>query len=42
MKKIMIGIPQVIAVVIPFFSGIEAIANQELARVKRAARIGKT
>lgn len=40
--KIITGIRYVIEVVIPFCSGCDFIANQELANVKIAARIGKT
>lgn len=42
MKKIMIGMNQVIMVVMLFFSGIEAIDSQELTKVKTAAKTGKT
>ncbi len=42
MKKIIIGITQVIVVVIEFFSGIEAIDNHEEIKVKTAAKTGKT
>lgn len=41
MKKTMIGMNQVIIVVMLFFSGIEAIDNHELTKVKTAAKIGK-
>ena len=40
MKKIMIGMNQVIMVVMLFFSGIEAIDSQELTKVKTAAKTG--